>query len=632
MSRKSQFQKYVDLTLKIRSLSSPLISGIEDDNAYRDTLVNNFRRIGKYAIDKGAILKEDIIPLLDSKRLLKKEELDDLRFLYAETFNAYRMETLDIPLSYRIANRILYDADRKGKEKDIIAALDRKVEISFAYMHMTQRLHPVDPTCYGFRDEGLEAAKRLLKYLPKEKFKNLPDEESKHIVLVNSRYISALFDRSDNYNQKSNLRDLRMMERALALGANPFYLKEAPNYNWRYHEFRTLQYITNFAESNNVRGFDDKSLEKIYQYTKRLEKLWHSDEDYFSQYTPAEMVKLYVGRISLLTNRISNHTYREQLYKIIRSGTEKTFDIHEGLINIFVMVEYLLVLSDKKLSAKEKDRLSYLYDRITGYIHKMPKKGSSSFMLSFLADILKNYREVQGGTEFEEICLRIMTAVHPPTYIHSLSVADIAKTLTKGLLNTEPERFIGFHGYKTVKEVLKNKDDILSFAYHSSLTHDIGKLFISEIVTTYGRGLFDEEFMMIKSHPSIAYEVLSKHGGTKEYINIAKYHHLFYDGTFGYPVDGDISKLPELAFIHIIQCADCLDAATDSVGRSYKKGKTVTQVVGELEEGRGTRYAPYVVDLFEDRNVLKEIKQNLLEGRDKNYRKAYTILSKKRHK
>lgn len=626
MSRKDQFDRYIDLTLQVRALSSPLISDIENEKGYRDTLLDNFRHIGEYAREKNQIMQEAIQPLLDSKRLLKKGEIEDLKYLYARIFNAYRMENLDIPLTFRIADRILYDADKKGNEKDIIAALDAKVEISFTYMHMVQRLVPVDGTCYHIRDEGLKAAERLLTYLPKAKFRQLPDDISKELVLINARYISSLFDRSDHFNQKSNRQDLKTLEKALALTYDPFYTREAPNYNWHYHEFRTLQYITDLVQFGNIRGFDKEGLEKIYHYTKQLKKLWYSNETYFSRHMPSQMVDLYLNRIARLTGRQSERRYRADLYQIIQSGEAMRFDFHENLINVFAMSEYLLAISDSQISPEERKQLKLLYDRIAAYVHRMPKKGSVSFMLSFLADVLKLYQEVQVKEEYEDFCLKIMAALHPLTYVHSLSVAELATLLTKALLRRQPERFIGFHGYQSREEVLQNKKDILHFAYHSALTHDIGKLFVAEIITTYDRKLFAEELRMIQSHPLIGAFILSKHEETREYASIACYHHLYYDGSQGYP-RADIAELPERPFIDILACADCLDAATDAVGRSYKEGKTLQQFVDELKEGRGTRYAPYVVDLLEEEKVLAEIRKKLESGRDQNYQKTYHLLS-----
>ena len=83
--------------------------------------------------------------------------------------------------------------------------------------------------------------------------------------------------------------------------------------------------------------------------------------------------------------------------------------------------------------------------------------------------------------------------------------------------------------------------------------------------------------------------------------------------------------------VDIVACADCLDAATDGVGRSYKKGKTLDDFIGELKEGSGTRYAPFLLELFEDEEIYHELESILSSGRDDKYRYTYTILKKVMH-
>ena len=81
----------------------------------------------------------------------------------------------------------------------------------------------------------------------------------------------------------------------------------------------------------------------------------------------------------------------------------------------------------------------------------------------------------------------------------------------------------------------------------------------------------------------------------------------------------------------IVACADCLDAATDSIGRSYKQGKTLDDFIEELKEGCGTRYAPFLLELFEDESVYNELNSILNSGRDEKYRHTYTILNNVLH-
>ena len=72
--------------------------------------------------------------------------------------------------------------------------------------------------------------------------------------------------------------------------------------------------------------------------------------------------------------------------------------------------------------------------------------------------------------------------------------------------------------------------------------------------------------------------------------------------------------------------ADCLDAATDTVGRSYNKGKTFDDYEKEIEEGAGTHYAPFLVELFSRPEVREDIIYLLGEGRNRMYRELYMLL------
>ena len=85
---------------------------------------------------------------------------------------------------------------------------------------------------------------------------------------------------------------------------------------------------------------------------------------------------------------------------------------------------------------------------------------------------------------------------------------------------------------------------------------------------------------------------------------------------------GDISRLS----VDLIACADCLDASTDSVGRSYKQGKTIEAFIGELKSGSGTQYAPYLCDLFDDPALCEELNDILQSGRHNKYHQTYRVL------
>ena len=247
-------------------------------------------------------------------------------------------------------------------------------------------------------------------------------------------------------------------------------------------------------------------------------------------------------------------------------------------------------------------------------------------MVSFISDVFRYFIEVETGPSFKDLNLQLLAALHPPTYIHTLSVSVFTVTLTKHLLHKKPEYFVGMFGIEDESEAAAKEDEILQYANNMAMLHDVGKLQIIETVMTYARRLFDAEFDAIKIHPRLGYELLCKYPSTKDFAIGALGHHKWFNDENGYPEDFELSECKERVFVSMLMVADCLDAATDSVGRNYKKAKNLDDYIAELVEGKGTRYADYLVDLVQENDVYEEISKLLEVARDENYRKTYYLL------
>ena len=103
----------------------------------------------------------------------------------------------------------------------------------------------------------------------------------------------------------------------------------------------------------------------------------------------------------------------------------------------------------------------------------------------------------------------------------------------------DPGQFIGIPGCENEDQVKQAFESIVRYAWHAALNHDIGKLFIIDTVSMYGRTLLDDEFLLIKSHPVSGAGIASEHVSTRDYVDVIKGHHLWYDCTKGYPAGFD---------------------------------------------------------------------------------------------
>jgi len=112
------------------------------------------------------------------------------------------------------------------------------------------------------------------------------------------------------------------------------------------------------------------------------------------------------------------------------------------------------------------------------------------------------------------------------------------------------------------------------------------------VINKPGR-LTDDEFGMIKKHPSIGDKILSNIKEMPELAFGAKCHHERFDGR-GYPEGLAGDDIPEEA--RIIAVADAYDAMTSK--RSYRDVLSQEIVRGEIEKGKGSQFDPKFADIM----------------------------------
>ena len=127
-----------------------------------------------------------------------------------------------------------------------------------------------------------------------------------------------------------------------------------------------------------------------------------------------------------------------------------------------------------------------------------------------------------------------------------------------------------------------------------AMLHDIGKIGIPESVLKKPGKLTDEEWEIMKQHPSIGAEkVLAPNDALKEFIPIVKYHHERLDGK-GYPSGLKGEEIPLEA--RIVSVADAYHALVSD--RPYRKGMPIEKACAILQEGAGIQWDSDLVRVF----------------------------------
>jgi putative two-component system response regulator len=105
--------------------------------------------------------------------------------------------------------------------------------------------------------------------------------------------------------------------------------------------------------------------------------------------------------------------------------------------------------------------------------------------------------------------------------------------------------------------------------------------------------LTDEEYAIIKTHPTIGADILKDMTEIPDAAIGAHWHHERYDGS-GYPDGRKGDEIPEYA--RIIGVVDVYDAMSSK--RSYRDVLPQEVVRVEIEKGRGTQFDPHIADIL----------------------------------
>ncbi len=137
------------------------------------------------------------------------------------------------------------------------------------------------------------------------------------------------------------------------------------------------------------------------------------------------------------------------------------------------------------------------------------------------------------------------------------------------------------------------QDEMKATLWAEGYLHDLGKLGVPvRILAKRGR-LTDEEFAVVKRHPSDGARILETIPSLRHLSTGAKYHHERWDGT-GYPEGLSGDDIPFVA--QIMAVCDAYDAMTS--WRAYRDSRSHPAALKEVEEGAGVQFSPVVADAF----------------------------------
>ncbi len=268
----------------------------------------------------------------------------------------------------------------------------------------------------------------------------------------------------------------------------------------------------------------------------------------------------------------------------------------------------------------ERERMEYgrqITFRFFKDLHKIP----SNLYTNYVDDICKEYFSMvrpflNGIYEKEQKLMQIFFLRQPLTYVHCLLVGSLAYRIGEAVIDEKPYLFAGLRELESEQDVRSKKNAILDFIRRAGLIHDVGEIIMPAVINMQTRSLIDEEKDFILMHPKIGVEYLENDPDFLPYMDIILQHHKHYDGKGGYPEDAHNANSQYKLITDIITICDALEIAEDYISRAYKEPKKFDEIVKEIHDGAGTVYNPYIAEMIETNDELREkLRFIVTEGR-----------------
>lgn len=608
MMKDARCDRYVENLRNVRALSKPEFEPGTDAQVVLDTIQKNASESFALMKESNQILNE----LVYSRKAedLTDEDIDELQEFAGKLFSYANSE--DDGIAYKIHCLLLEAARLRGDAAFIVREL-YNCGVTLYYLNIKSDRVGVNPFGKRVRAYFQEGAQYISRY------EELDVKTRGFIIRCLGNSKMALPRRS--YASCRVYMDI--FDRAMAIMTDPYYHQLNPEMPWE--NFVYSMYMDQLSILPYLRENDDPEIAaRVYEAAKYVYEKCGENK--------GEEARLQNWRMNYFYAAAEYHTGRRTARSLMETVLDSVERVdHEdftatGVNNNLTLPSHvyryvwLLDLEDRaELDKRIKDSKQCCLE----YLDKMPPTQYPRLASNAVMDLVETLPAIENTDSRGR--LNYILAAHRPTYVHSLMVAHLTRLFIKELLKKHPEKLVGLMGYQTVEELQTHAEEISEMAYECGLYHDLGKSSVIMYISTNSRRLLDEEFDCIQWHPVFGYDLLAQIGHREDLGQAALYHHRFYDETGGYPKDYGRCRPEMKAIVDVLNVTDSLDAATDNIGRCYMAAKPIDALIGEFRAQKGTRYAPYVVELFDDPEFAAHIREKLGKLREQIYLKVYRM-------
>ena len=488
-------------------------------------------------------------------------------------------------------------------------------------------------TNYQFSRMGDKEAK-MRSELYFHKMMNQADRFAKFKDPLNRYYLISAFvnlvilhAEAGNIPLKECLNMSKTMERIYAQPESQAILQKDSLLNeyakWSINVFRYRGIFSYISQGHNIPELRDELYKEYCDVRRERGITGHLRNRYYAKVDYDDLlVEAYMGNITWdeafnrFQDKLANETDFTNKSGVPKNKINYMYNLTESYVTLLENTSF----PQEKKGKIIKEYFHSLLDIFSRYEHsKYPfEKGK------ILSTIATNPRLLKylNAEEKSDLLFQLIVVEQPITYVHVSMVAELAKILGEAMIDSDPNYFVGVPGYEKVADVMEKKEELIDLIYKSALYHDLGKISMPMVINNSFRKLTDHEFQIIQLHPEKSRQFFAIDPSLQPYLDVALGHHKWYDGD-GYPASFKNRRSPYFPIICLVTLCDCMDAATENIGRNYHTPRSFERVMGEINDLIGEQFHPKLVNFINtEPQLYAKLKAVVRDGR---YDKYYTL-------
>ena len=578
-------EKYLAHTREIAELSG-LDRGIasdSDDAVQKRHETEN--RILELRQENIRLLNDYLFPALDALLGAPEDVIEQLEG-FADQLMDWK-SNLDCGL-YVIIHKALLSLQRIRHSRAGILRELYKLGMGYYYLYMYVSGMDLDAVRkMNFRNEMLftEAASYF------RFFKEIEDDESRGYIIRSMANIALC--------TKDRKKKIAASRRILDIIRDPYYRGLAPGLPWDVFLRRTHQQMSANRNELSAGNLDRDELAAV------LDSCYEVFNAQQGQDHPSVRWLWPLYEMEYSCGYVDAETTLDRLEKLISLTPAGEYDMSGLYGSIQLPLYYSHLLRDNPRLSDDPIRLrfmAYASEKMLDTMTSCPLEFQDSYFFYLIRVAVSEYHEFPGCVTYLDFSRHLMQRFAGVLYLRARKAGRMLHVLCGAMLEQFPDCFDDIPFLRDLKNPAEKRKALLEYAEGCALYYDYGLLKINITRTEQTRSLFEEELEIYQLHCISGWEDLNRRPSTRRYADVALGHHVWYNGTGGYP---EFYERNRSAYRQM----------TDTVAVAARMLETseapITEILQEISAGDGSRFSPVVTAVCLEPEISEQLDEIL---------------------